>query len=84
MKRTLAIAIILIISVGAHAQTFTDLQQAKRQGITLCGGGMQEFAKDELPEIAAKMTDEQIEKSKKTLTEWKATRPPLSFFPDKL
>ncbi len=45
---------------------------------------MQEFAKDELPEIAAKMTDEQIEKSKKTLTEWKATRPPLSFFPDKL
>ncbi len=48
------------------------------------GGGMQEFAKDELPEIAAKMTDEQIEKSKKTLTEWKATRPPLSFFPDKL
>lgn len=48
------------------------------------GGGMREFAQDELPEIAAKMTVEQIEKSKKTLTEWKATRPPLSFFPDKL
>ncbi|MGF6513553.1 TPR repeat protein [Pseudomonas sp. BT76 TE3572] len=48
------------------------------------GGGMREFALDELPEIAAKMTAEQIEKSKKTLTEWKVTRPPLSFFPDKL
>lgn len=48
------------------------------------GGGMKEFAQDELPEIAAKMTPEQIEKSKKILAEWKATRPPLSFFPDKL
>ncbi|MGF6127446.1 TPR repeat protein [Pseudomonas frederiksbergensis] len=48
------------------------------------GGGMKEFAQDELPGIAAKMTPEQIEKSKNILMEWKVTRPPLSFFPDKL
>ncbi|UZE14984.1 tetratricopeptide repeat protein [Pseudomonas sp. B21-053] len=48
------------------------------------GGGMKEFAQADLPVIVAKMTPEQIEKSKKMLMEWKANRPPLSFFPDKL
>jgi len=30
------------------------------------------------------MTAEQIEESKIVAKEWKATHPPLSFFPDKL
>lgn len=48
------------------------------------GGGMKEFAQEELPQIAARMSTQQIEQSEKLLTEWKASRPPLSFFPDKL
>lgn len=48
------------------------------------GGGMKEFAQEELPQIAARMSTQQIKQSEKLLTEWKASRPPLSFFPDKL
>ena len=48
------------------------------------GGGMKEFAQEELPQIAARMSTQQIEQSEELLTEWKASRPPLSFFPDKL
>ncbi len=48
------------------------------------GGGMLEFAQEDLPQIAARMTPEQIAKSKELLINWKLTRPPLSFFPEKL
>ncbi|MGP0172103.1 tetratricopeptide repeat protein [Pseudomonas sp. NCHU5208] len=48
------------------------------------GGNMQVYVDDTLPEIAAKMTPDQIEQAKVFAKEWKATHPPLSFFPDKL
>lgn len=48
------------------------------------GGGAKEYAEDILPEIAAKMTPEQIEQAKAFAQEWKATHPPLSYFPGKL
>jgi len=48
------------------------------------GGGLQDYANDILPEIAAKLTPEQIEQAKQMSKEWKATHPPLSYFPDKL
>ena len=48
------------------------------------GGGLQEYANDILPEIAEKLTPEQIEQAKQLSKEWKATHPPLSYFPDKL
>ncbi|WP_277372884.1 sel1 repeat family protein [Pseudomonas sp. AA-38] len=48
------------------------------------GGNVQVYVDEVLPEIAAKMTPEQIEQAKVFAKEWKATHPPLSFFPDKL
>ncbi|MEN5312908.1 sel1 repeat family protein [Pseudomonas koreensis] len=48
------------------------------------GGAIQDFVQDTLEEIGSKMTAEQIEQSKAVAKEWKATHPPLSFFPDKL
>lgn len=48
------------------------------------GGGLLKYAKEILPEIAAKLTPEQIEQAKQMSKEWKATHPPLSYFPDKL
>jgi len=48
------------------------------------GGGMQENVEYKLPKIASKMTPEQIEQAKAFAEEWKATHPPLSFFPPKL
>jgi TPR repeat protein len=48
------------------------------------GGNMLSYAEHMLPEIAAKMTPEQIEQAKVFAQEWKATHPPLSFFPKKL
>jgi uncharacterized protein len=48
------------------------------------GGNMQVYVEDTLPEIAAKMTPEQIEEAKVFAKEWKATHPPLSLFPEKL
>ena len=48
------------------------------------GGNLEPFLEQVLPEIAAKMTPEQIEEAKVFAQEWKATHPPLSFFPDKL
>lgn len=48
------------------------------------GGAIQEFVEDTLEEIGGKMTAEQIERSTTVAREWKATHPPLSFFPDKL
>ncbi|WP_085633832.1 MULTISPECIES: tetratricopeptide repeat protein [unclassified Pseudomonas] len=48
------------------------------------GGAIQDFVQDTLEEIGSKMSAEQIEQSKSVAREWKATHPPLSFFPDKL
>lgn len=48
------------------------------------GGAIQDFVQDTLEEIGSKMTPEQIENSKAVAEEWKATHPPLSFFPEKL
>jgi uncharacterized protein len=48
------------------------------------GGNVQIYVDDVLPKIAAKMTPEQVEEAKVFAKEWKATHPPLSFFPDKL
>lgn len=48
------------------------------------GGDAKVYAEDVLPEIGAKMTPEQIEEAKAFAEEWKASHPPLSFFPDKL
>jgi hypothetical protein len=39
---------------------------------------------DKLPKIAAKMTKTQIAEATAFAQKWKATHPPLSFFPDKL
>ncbi|PIA69329.1 sel1 repeat family protein [Ectopseudomonas toyotomiensis] len=48
------------------------------------GGGLKEYAEDILPDIASQMTAKQIEEAKAFAKEWKATHPPLSFFPPKL
>jgi hypothetical protein len=48
------------------------------------GGNIQSYIEHTLPEIAAKMIPKQIEQAKVFAQEWKATHPPLSFFPDKL
>lgn len=48
------------------------------------GGGIKRFVEKKLDSIAEKMTTEQIEQSKIVAEQWKATHPPLSFFPDKL
>lgn len=48
------------------------------------GGEMLTLAKVKLPQIAAKMTPEQIEQAKVFAKKWKATHPPLSYFPEKL
>lgn len=48
------------------------------------GGGMQADVKDQLQKISSKITSEQIIEAKKLAETWKATHPPLSFFPEKL
>lgn len=48
------------------------------------GGNIQAYVEGKLPQIAEKMTPAQIEKAKKYAIEWKATHPPLSFYPEKL
>lgn len=48
------------------------------------GGNLGRFASDKLPVVAAKMTPEQIGQALAFAEEWKATHPPVSYFPDKL
>lgn len=48
------------------------------------GGGMQSYVDEVLPEIAQKMTPAQLVNAEKFASEWKASHPPLSFFPEKL
>lgn len=47
-------------------------------------GGIGRYVERKSEEIREKMTPAQIEESKIIAKEWKATHPPLSFFPDKL
>ncbi|RVD79971.1 tetratricopeptide repeat protein [Pseudomonas koreensis] len=47
-------------------------------------GGIGRYVERKSEEIREKMTSEQIEKSLEVAKDWKATHPPLSFFPDKL
>lgn len=48
------------------------------------GGGAVSFVEDSKPKLLEQLTPEQIEQAKAFAKEWKATHPPLSFFPDKL
>lgn len=48
------------------------------------GGSSKRFAEDVLPDIAAKMTSEQIEEAKVFADQWRSSHPPLSYFPPKL
>jgi hypothetical protein len=48
------------------------------------GGGVYDYIPDVLEKITVKMTPEQIEDAKEFAQEWKASHPPLSFFPEKL
>lgn len=48
------------------------------------GGDVQVYVDETLPEIAAKMTPEQISEAHEFAKKWKATHSPLSFFPEKL
>lgn len=48
------------------------------------GGHVRRDVEDVLPEIAKRMSPEQIKEAKKFSEAWKSSHPPLSFFPDKL
>jgi TPR repeat protein len=48
------------------------------------GGNVQVYVEGKLPLISEKMTAEQITEANRFAKEWKATHPPLSFYPEKL
>ena len=48
------------------------------------GGNVQVYVEGKLPLISEKMTPEQITEANHFAKEWKATHPPLSFYPEKL
>ncbi|WP_259741102.1 tetratricopeptide repeat protein [Pseudomonas frederiksbergensis] len=48
------------------------------------GGNVRRDVEDVLPDIAKKMSPEQINEAKRFSEGWKSSHPPLSFFPDKL
>jgi len=48
------------------------------------GGNVQVYVEEVLPEIAEKMTSQQIKEAEDFAAKWKKSHPPLSFFPDKL
>jgi TPR repeat protein len=48
------------------------------------GGNVQIYVEGKIPKIAEKMTSTQIEDAEKFAAKWKATHPPLSFFPEKV
>lgn len=48
------------------------------------GGHVRRDIEDVLPDIAKKMSSEQIKEAKVFSENWKSSHPPLSFFPDKL
>ncbi|MBK5418546.1 sel1 repeat family protein [Pseudomonas sp. TH31] len=76
----------------AHAPALFDfkLDLVKGYAITSLlkeldgGGNIKAYVEELLPEIAENMTPEQIKAAEKFAIEWKASHPPLSFFPDKL
>lgn len=48
------------------------------------GGDVQVFVNEMIPLMSARMTPDQIEKAESLAKEWKATHPPVSFFPHEL
>jgi TPR repeat protein len=76
----------------AHAPALFDFKLDLIKGYAITsllkeldgGGNVQAYVEEVLPEIAAKMTPEQLKEAEKFAVEWKTTHPPLSFFPDKL
>jgi TPR repeat protein len=48
------------------------------------GGNVQAYVEEVLPEIAEKMTSQQIKEAEDFAIQWKKSHPPLSFFSDKL
>lgn len=48
------------------------------------GGNVEAYVDDVLPQIEEKMTPQQLEEAQQYAKDWKATHPPLSFYPDKL
>ena len=48
------------------------------------GGAAQTDVEETLPQISEKMTPTQIQEAEDFATKWKATHPPLSFFPEKI
>ncbi|UST87915.1 tetratricopeptide repeat protein [Pseudomonas siliginis] len=48
------------------------------------GGNVTRDVNDTLPDIEKNLSKEQLKKAKELAITWKATHPPLSFFPDKL
>ena len=91
-KTGYATAVADLGTYSSHTPNMIDLPLDLIKGYALIyllreldgGGNIQSYVEDKLPEIAAKMTPEQIEQAKVFAQEWKATHPPLSFFPDKL
>jgi len=48
------------------------------------GGDLKSYAEEILSRLSSKMTPEQIEQAQEFAEKWKATHPPVSYFPDKL
>jgi TPR repeat protein len=76
----------------AHAPSLFDFELDLIKGYAMTsllkeldgGGNIQTYVEEVLPEIAEKMTPEQLKEANKFAAEWKDSHPPLSFFPDKL
>ncbi|AZC37459.1 tetratricopeptide repeat protein [Pseudomonas chlororaphis] len=76
----------------AHAPSLYDFPLDLIKGYALTsllteldgGGNIQAYVDQVLPEIAEKMSQQQIKEAEIFAKTWKATHPPLSFFPPKL
>lgn len=77
---------------SAHSPSLYDFPLDRIKGYALTsllseldgGGDVQVYVNETLSEIAEKMTSEEISEANEFAKNWKATHPPLSFFPDKL
>jgi len=77
---------------SAHSPSLYDFPLDRVKGYALTsllseldgGGDVQVYVNETLPEIAEKMTPDEISEANDFEKNWKATHPPLSFFPEKL
>jgi TPR repeat protein len=77
---------------SAHSPSLYDFPLDRVKGYALTsllseldgGGDVQVYVNETLPEIAEKMTPDEISEANDFAKNWKATHPPLSFFPEKL